>query len=279
MTLYVDADQDSSIRNYLYNEISGLKKCIQARPPRKLDAAFLIRDWVGALSTYSERALLLPASMHKNLPRMIMALQELKGGIWCGGCAALFAGILNACYIPAIVYTYGKGDLSHATVLVANTEGKRFGYYLLDSYLGYHFEDREGNLQEFTEMLRHIKRGEYDQIVRVDKKIYRHLLCQESKPAEWYKWLFDNDTPSLGADVGKLKAHPRAWHSIGKLLMSGGFADLANEARGEQPLGEFMLDLMMVNPSFARRNVACKECFLDWDLHERMIQVLGRELK
>ena len=281
--LYVDypqnpeQDEVTNTRHYFYQEIPALKLAIRRRRPDKIQAVFAAREWAASVATYSERARLIPPSMYWELPAMLKKLQAFEGGLWCGGSAIFYTTVLNTCYVPAVTFSYGYGELSHVTTLACIETPPVWKYYIVDAYLGYHFTDTQGKLMELMTLLEHVKAGRYKEIVRVDEKLYRHLLVGRAR-ANHYRWLFDDNELPEAMETESGLVYSGASHSLDKLLMSGGFVDLANDARGSQPLDEFMLDLMLVNPSFSRIKPTCGDCYLDWHLHESVVKVLGRSL-
>ena len=165
----------------------------------------------------------------------------------------MLAYALNACYVPACVYSYGAKDVSHETVVFGQTrnEGKTYNFYILDAYLNFHYV-YPGTLtwMPVPELWRRIRAKQYESIERVDVRIERNLVTS-TKDAAYYKWLFDHGVPERPIRVTQgHSVYPGATHSIQKVLATGPFREIINAARQDQPIDEFMLDLMLVKPVF-----------------------------
>jgi len=242
-------DEDD-LREWLYQEVNGLYKTLEAGEITK--AAFVLRQWVSEYSSYPQRELLLLHWEH-TLSEMLYKLQKHEGGVWCGGAAWLFSSLLQLAHIPAAVYMYGEGDLSHETTVFGVKQGKYFRFYLLDAYLNFHYTHPDGKLMNLEELFYRVRQKQYDQIVRVDVPIARKLVTAD-RDAQYYSWLFPDGAPEEpDFEAGDHKVYKGAVHSVSELLLpSSPFRKLADQERGAQPLEEFMLDLMLVHPTFGR---------------------------
>lgn len=263
------------LSEYLHTQVHGLPEACAEK--RIMDAAFLLRDWVSAQANYPHRDLLI---LHWNysVSQILRMLRDLEGGLWCGGCAYVFTHLLNAIGIPAAVYMYGAGDLSHETTIFGVKEGKLFAFYILDAYLNFHYTWSvgygDGRMMSLSDMFRLIRRGEYNQIVRIDTPIKRRFVT--SGDAVSHAWLFPDGAPEQPMAVrGENRAYWGAVHSVDKLLQSGSFRELADQARGSQDINTFMLDLMLVNPTFSR--VGQSESYAEFSLFSSLVRALGKE--
>lgn len=238
-------------RHRLYGEIPGFRAILEGG--RGIGAAVMVRDWVSAKATYPQRELLILHWKH-TVPKILGLLEADAGGLWCGGAAFVLADALNACYIPASVYSYGAGSISHETVVFGQTlnAGKSYQYYILDAYLNFHYVYPGTNTwMPISEMWRRIRNKQYQDIQRVDSRIERNLVTS-TKDAAYYKWLFDNDVPSVPIRVTNgHSVYSGATHSVQKVLATGPFREAIDAVRKDKPIEEFMLDLMLVKPVFS----------------------------
>ena len=238
------------LRHRLYKEIPGLKAILEKR--RGIKAAVLIRNWVSAKAAYPQRELLILHWEH-SVPKVLDLLDTDAGGLWCGGAAFLLAFALNACYIPSSIYSYGVGDISHETVVLGQTlnAGKNYQYYILDAYLNFHYIFPGTNTwMPISELWQRVRNKRYQDIQRVDSRIERNLVTS-TRDAAYYKWLFDYGVPEIGHKIANGNTvYAGATHSVQKVLAAGPFRDGIDAVREGQPIDEFMLDLMMVNPAF-----------------------------
>ena len=122
----------------LYAELPDLRQALEAR--QTIKAATMIRDWVSAKATYSDRELLIPHLKH-SAPEVLELLEADVGGLWCGGAAYVLAYVLNSVNIRSCVYSYGAGSISHETVVFGQPvdAGRTYQYYVLDAYLNFHY--------------------------------------------------------------------------------------------------------------------------------------------
>ena len=123
----------------LYLSVPGLRK---ARTNKDFRAcAFLLRDWFLSICCYSGRELLID-HVGPGVAEQLKDLLAYKGGLWCGGAAKLFAGLLRSIQVPACTYSYGYDEegLSHVTTVFGIAEmdaggWKSITFYLLDAFL------------------------------------------------------------------------------------------------------------------------------------------------
>lgn len=90
---------------------------------------------------------------------VIFSIQDSnRGGMWCGGAAAMLTRIYNAAGFRAIGYTYGveEAGFNHVTTLV-EVNGE---FYLQDAYLNFAFATSAGAPMPFREVLAGLTRGE-----------------------------------------------------------------------------------------------------------------------
>jgi hypothetical protein len=207
---------------------------------------------VARIAAYPQRDILI-LHWHYTVPQILDMLYQDKGGLWCGGCAYVLAYALNACHIPAAVYSYGAGDVSHETTIFGDTRdgGRTFNFYIVDAYLGFHYVyPTTTTWLPLPELWRRVRTREYNRIELVDKRIERNLVTS-NREAAWYYWLFDNGVPTSPSRVTDgHSVYPGAAHSVEKLLGTGPFREAVDEVRGAQPINDFMLDLMLVHPVF-----------------------------
>jgi hypothetical protein len=251
MTVVAETPEGVALRHRLTEEIDGL--AIALDQDQTIEAAVMIRDWVARIGAYPQRDILI-LHWHYTVPQILDMLYQDKGGLWCGGCAYVLAYALNACYIPAAVYSYGAGDISHETGIFGDTRdgGRIFSFYILDAYLGFHYVYPTTNTwMPLPELWRRVRAREHGRIERVDKRIERNLVTS-NRDAAWYYWLFDNGVPTSPSRVTDgHSVYPGATHSVQKLLATGPFREAVDAVRGTQPIDNFMLDLMLVRPAFS----------------------------
>ena len=238
------------LRHRLYDEIPNFRDILEEK--RGIEAAVMVRDWVSAKAAYPQRDLLILHWKYP-VPRILGMLEADVGGLWCGGAAFVLAYALNSCYIPACVYSYGAGSISHETVVFGQTHnaGKNYQYYILDAYLNFHYVyPGTRTWLPVSELWQRVRNKQYQGIQRVDSRIERNLVTS-TRDAAYYKWLFDNEVPSAPTRVTKGHSVYRgATHSVQKVLSTGPFREAIDAVRGDKPIDEFMLDLMLVKPIF-----------------------------
>lgn len=261
------------LRKYLCGEIRGLKEFLETKQYTK--AAFLLRDWASGICNYPQRTILLRHGEY-TLSGLLSALQNFEGGVWCGGCGKVMAGILQACMIPAATYGYGFSDVSHVTTLFSPDKGENF--YVLDAYLNYHYVYAGSDeMIPLPKILYHIRHRQYDSFERVDTVLKTRHLVTVDQTAKNYAWLFDGNPPAdPDMIVGGHRVYDGAHHSVDKVLKEGcPFRLRADVARGGQDLAEYMLDLMLLDPRVGRVNTACTKCYQDRAVLKAFIRGLG----
>lgn len=248
---------------YLYEQVPSLKHLQQNRKDLRR-AAFVLRDWVSALCSYPGRTLLLKHNSY-SLPALLLALQDFKGGVWCGGCSLALAGVLRACQIPAGTYGYGWSGASHYTTIFS--PDRRENWYILDCYVNYHYAYKgSSEMIPMAEMFHFIKNRQYDEFRRVDTLLRtKHLVTAPHETAKDFAWLFDDGPPEKPDKVvNQHRVYSGVSHTVDKLLQDGCLLRVRiDEDRGEQDLNEYMLDLMLVNPDVGRAGPAVGACYPD----------------
>ena len=238
------------LQRKLIHDVDGLAQAVEAKDVIKM--AFLLRDWTAAYTPYPQRELLINHG-GREVVELLAAMENGEGGLWCGGVATVFTYVLNAFQIPACVFMYGSGDVSHATTVFGQTVGggRTYNYYILDAYLCFHYEWCSGELMSLTDLLRNVRTRQYGLVHRKDQRVERNLVTS-TRTAEWYPWLFDNRPPPAEPTAIRSghKIYAGATHSVPKLIASGGFREAVDEVRGDQDINEFLLDLMLVKPQF-----------------------------
>ena len=245
-----DFTNDYELRHWLYERVSGLEDTYKGED--YLKTALLLLDWVGRHATFSHKELVLD---HAEDPFVFLKkLLVYEGGTWCGGVAQLYHSTMRA--FPGLHSAklgYGYHDpsinLTHMTNLVGLKDGK---CYNLDAYLGYYYTDPDGELLDFGEVLAHIKQKEYDCIRRVDVPLPRPAVTLPDDNGKNFGWLFDKGVPEPEVYEDRL-VFQGAMASFPALFCEGSRnRRRADQQRGGQPFEEFVLDLIMVEPTLTR---------------------------
>jgi len=274
MRLSRDMDRDDLAR-YLSTEVAGLSEAREKK--RYIDAAFILRNWLSPRLSYPPEDSLLLLHWEYKLPELLWMLQEGMGGVWCGGCAHIFSRLLDLVGIPAAVFMYGAEMLSHETTVfgVPDTDIK---YYVLDSYLNFHYVHAQaGGILSLEELLRLVKNKQYGQIRRADSRITRGLVLKDTQPAH-ASWAYPGGAIPTEPirTYGSHRLYPGAVLSMDTLLAGGAYRQLLDKARRNQPIDEFMLDMMLVRPQFSKVANA-PEAFPDICLLRGVIAALAEE--
>lgn len=238
------------LRNRMCKEVDGLSLALSEH--RTMDAALMIHAWISSKASYPQRDLLILHWKHSVLEILDM-MDRGVGGVWCGGAAHILTYALNCCNVRACTYAYGAGSVSHETTVFGQTinDGKSYQFYILDAYLNFHYVYAgTATWMPLPEMWRIIRQKRYGDIQRVDERIERELVTS-TRDAAFYSWLFDKGAPTKPSRIaGEHSVYSGATHSVSKILKTGPFKEAIDAARGDQPIEEFMLDLMLVRPVF-----------------------------
>lgn len=263
---------------YLHHEVPDLKRA------HDLEAILKLRDWLTSKLCYSALELVIP---HRDLDvdRLMKSLLRHEGGLWCGGAAELFVLLLKEIRVPATIFIYGyQGlrSLSHTTTIVSPDEGSispRF--YLLDSYLGFHYVDPDsGRILDLSELLSRVRDRRYSEIGRVDKAIQRPYVTNIGDGPEYRQWLFDEG--AIGPFPNKKTwVYTGASYTLPKLFVeTSPMRHLADEKRGDQPLDEYLLDLMFVNPQIGDLSLPLRDdddhsTYTSWSLMQQLVTIMA----
>lgn len=221
--------------------------------------AMMLREWAMGMANYCGREYLLPGFERLGIVEQLKALTSYQCGLWCGGAAAWYVNVLRCFYVPSARFFYGyDGEgLSHVTVLVGYCDRKPGEPYdpdhvIIDPYLGFHYEDTEGNLMPVHVLIPKIIRGEYEGIRRVDARLGRPYLASPNEKHGFRSWLFqDNKQPTQGELHRDRMVFQGASNSVAQLFPLGSpMWKLATARRGDKPLGHYLLDLMLAHPRF-----------------------------
>jgi hypothetical protein len=253
-----DINRDSkALRRCIFAGIPDLRERLETGD--QISVILDVREWVSRLINYSGEELILDHS--QSIQDMVHNLATFQGGMWCGGAATLFAGILNFIAIPATVFSYGYSNtgLSHVTTLVGistrDDQGFcRYIWYNLDAYVNYHYVDNStGEWLPIDQLIGRVKRCEYDSIKRVDTIIPRHYVTHKGKGYEFRSWLFDDGKPSL-IRAEYTDVYPGAVYTVGKLITPGcPFRKLVDKKRSSLSPEQYLLKLILVNPLIEQR--------------------------
>jgi hypothetical protein len=275
-------------KGFLADSIPGLAAALES--PVRIRAAFLIRDYASSVANLSAPSLILDQEWYRlgtlrQGTQVMNELLEFRAGVWCGGAAFLLTISLKAAGIPACLYAYGWPDgLSHVTTIFASIppEGgtARQDFYLLDGYLGYHYEDadREGELLKFTDALRSVAGRDYRRVVPRHVDLARHYLAPPRADVSDSAWLFP------GGQVPAPVKRPGAWVYPGAVLnwtklyaTTSPSRHLADQRRDDQPLDDFLLDMLLVNPRLGGIENRFEPCHDDFRQIKRLLAEHGRE--
>ena len=155
-------DDDASLRDWLYDEVEGLKIRVEEHDAKMM--ALALQRWVGENATFSHKELLLDHGKLSTI-ELLEGVVNLKGGLWCGGVAELFAGLVRlfpGFYAAKWSYGYRGQNVSHVTTLVGTKEGNCF---VFDAYLGYIYLDvGTRDMLPFGDLIKRILNKEYTSI-------------------------------------------------------------------------------------------------------------------
>jgi hypothetical protein len=264
------------LQRQLLHDVDGLAQATENK--KIVDMAFLLRGWVSSKVSYPQRELLIDHGAH-SVPEILSMMEEGKGGLWCGGVALVMTYVLNAFQIPACVYGYGYGDVSHATTIFGKTigYGRTYSFYILDAYLSFHYvHARTNELLSLADVFHLVKTKQYDQIERIDERIERELVTSD-RDAAYYDWLFDKGAPEMPTRIAsEHKVYAGATHNVDKLVSTGPFREAIDKVRGKQGMDEFLMDLMLVRPTFSPL-VSVPEAYPELTLLRSVIESLLEE--
>lgn len=263
---------------YLHHQVPML------RETHNLEAVMRLRDWLTSRLCYSGLELVIPHA-GKDADTLMKTLLRYEGGLWCAGAAELFAMLLREIRVPATTFIYGyQGieSLSHMTTIVCPIENASVlpRFYLLDSYLGFHYADAgSGRMLDLSELLSRVRDRRYSEIQRVDIATERVYVTKEGDGPEYRRWLFDH--AAMGPHQGKgTWIYGGATYTVPKLFMDGTpMRKLADQKRGDQPLEEYLLDLMFVQPQFGDLTLSARDgqydTYTSWSLMEQLVSVMA----
>jgi len=234
-----------SLRNWLYDHVPGVESAYNSND--LIAVARILRDWTGSIATFSHSDLSLD---HNSLPvhELLAGALNYEGGMWCGGVAELYMRLLRT--IPGMTaakYNYGVrndeiGHVTHMTVLVGDSNGK---VWCFDPYLGYEFTE------PFGDVLCHIAHKRYGAVSMVTNPIPRPAITLPGEKSG-YEWLFPTGVPESVKYEDRWVYHGAA-PSWGGLFASDTPNRVRADAyRGEQPLAEWLMDLMLVGAELGR---------------------------
>lgn len=275
-----DVYNNKTLSFYLRQEVDGLAEVLRKR--QFFQAALLAWEWICPRMTYPSDRTLLPVLMTP--AKAFRQVVGCLGGVWCGGAARLFAGMLRAIGVPATTFAYGYANgLSHEVAIVAAP--KREAFYLLDAYLGARFVDQGTSVAlTFHELLARILDGQHETVRMVSREYERPYVTAVGEDPMFRGWLFPNEVipePEMrqsraiypGAVMNRDKLFAAMKH--GQLVISP-FGKLAEEKRGDSLLEHFMLDLMLVNPCFDRMTPTSEP--YDWMMLQGVVTTFAARL-
>lgn len=269
-------NDDNELRHWLYEEVGNLEE--QYSKGNLLVAAHLLLKYAGSVATFSHKNLLLDHGRlnHRDILEAALAFQ---GGLWCGGVADMFAGIVNAFPgLYAAKWSYGMRpeNITHVTTIVGTSDGEA---YVMDAYLGYIYLDAENKrLLPFGEVLYYIRRGKYDKIARLDIPFQRPAVGTRDDSPGSFNWLFDGDVPTpTPTENGDKLVYFGAQPSFDALYRWGGANRTRIEkARGGKPFDEFMWDLILEDGHLSRFTPEVSASSGEWNIMRQILNVTVR---
>jgi hypothetical protein len=252
------------IRKYVSQEpeMHGLPGLNDHSQQSTIKKAMMLRKWAMSMANYCGREYLLPGFGRLDIIEQARALANYQCGLWCGDAAAWYVNVLRCFYVPAARFFYGYnrtggGGLSHVTVLVGyNTsapgEPYDFEFAIIDPYLGFHYQDAQGDLMPIHDLIPRVIQEEYETIYRVDTALERPYLASPDEKHGFRRWLFpNNQQPAQGELHGSGMVFQGASHSVDKLFTPGSPTwKQAEERRGNMPMEHYLLKLMLTHPRF-----------------------------
>jgi hypothetical protein len=265
---------DNELRHWLYKEVDHLEE--EYFKDNLLVTAHLLLRYVASVATFSHRNLLLDHGV-MNHRELLDAALDYQGGLWCGGVADMFAGIVNAFPgLYAAKWSYGmrQENITHVTTIVGTSAGDA---YCMDAYLGYVYLDA-GNkrLLPFSEVVYHVRRGEYDRIDRQDIPIQRPAVGTADDSPGSFNWLFDGNVP-MPRTIGDKLVYDGARPSFDALYRWGGANRTRIErARGNKPFDAFMWDLIIEDGHLSRFTPGVSESSGEWNIMRQILNTAVR---
>lgn len=268
-------ENDDELRHWLYDVVPALQE--QYDKGNYLIVAHLLRRYVSSIATFSHKNLLLD---HEKLDhrQLLEAVLAYEGGLWCGGVAALFAGIVNA--FPGLYagrWSYGmrRENITHVTTVVGTSDGKA---YCMDAYLGYVYLDaKTQQLLTFGEVLYRIRNRNYDTIVRRDFSIERPAVGTMDDSPGSFNWLFEGtEVPAPVQHEDKL-VYFGAKPSFDALYGWGRENRVRIEqVRGAKSFEEFMWDLILEDGHLSRFTPEISESSGEWSIMRSILNTTVR---
>lgn len=243
-------DTPKDLKRWLLKSVEGLEVAWDKR--NVVEMAYVLQRWLGSIGTFSHKSLLLDHNK-LNIRQLLAGMISYEGGVWCGGMATCFVGLLQ-CFpgVYAAKWGYGLRDknISHVTALVGQKDGRAF---IFDAYLGYIYKDAEsGELFEFSELLCAIRNKQYDRIIRVDIPLKRPAVTRIGDIGNRFNWCFGGKPPN------PVKYTDRWVYYGARVSCNGLFApgthnrNRIDAVRGDTPFEHFMLDLILKETRISR---------------------------
>lgn len=266
--------REYDFRHWLYDRVPGLKDAYKSKD--YLAVAFMLRDWAGRNAVFAHKELILD---HGKLDwwDLFRGLVERRGGVWCGGASHFLAGVVRCfpgLYIARYNYGYSAENITHMTTIFGFKDGSM---YNLDCYLGYQWVDAaNGDLLDFADLLRRVKAKEYASIQRVDVPLPRPAVATLDDNGRGFKWLFPGGVPRPERLEDRL-IYLGATPSFEGLFREGSNNRVRIDTkRGDQPFGEFMLDMMRQEIKLSRFSPGVSDSSTEYKcLHKLLVTLLG----
>jgi hypothetical protein len=136
------------------------------------------------------------------------------------------------------------------TVLVGSKDGL---VYNIDPYIGYDWRyPGTDEMMPFGEVLGHIKHGRYQEVAMQEVPLPRPAITEPNEKPNRFNWLFPEGIPEP-VKYDDCWVYQGATPSWDRLFALGAKNRLrADKHRGDQPLDEWLLDLMLVGPQLGR---------------------------
>ena len=268
-------------KEFLIGAIPGLEEALAS--PATFLAASLIRRYIASIASLSVPLAILNHERYGKGEWLLKGLLEYRGGVWCGGLSALFTEALKAAGIAACQYYYGWGDgLSHATTLFASVllggGTAQQDFYLLDSYLGYHYETPTGKMMKFADVLERVSRQDYAHVVTHHTDLPRAYLASPNEDIADSAWLFPERRIPTPIRHGSVWAYPGAVINWKKLFASTSPSrHIADRRRGDKPLEHFVLDMLFINPRLGGVENRFEPCHRDFRRIKQLMEQYGKE--
>jgi hypothetical protein len=255
---------DASLRDWLYDEIAGLKTRVQDGDAKMM--ALALQRWVGQNAAFSHRELLLD---HGKLSTagLLEGVLSLEGGLWCGGVAELFASLVRL--FPgfyAAKWSYGYRD-------------ENVNCFVADAYLGYlYLETGTKKLLSFGSLIKRIMDKDYDSITRLDIPQRRPAIARPGHSANRFAWLYRNRPIPEPRDAAGLLVYDGAECSFPALFRPGSQnRKRIEKLRGDTPFEEFMHDLILVAPELSRFAPNNSETWTEFSVMRNIIHTISGE--